>query len=44
MSTPPVSLQKPAIHKIEIIATTLKSQKAFQDGTAVVRSSGTAEE
>jgi len=27
---------KPAIHKIEIIATTPNSRKVFQDGTAVV--------
>jgi len=39
----PISLQKSAIHKIEIIVTTPNSLKAFQDGTAIVRSSGTAE-
>jgi len=39
MSTP-VSLPKSAIH---IIATTPNSRKAFQDGTAVVQSSGIAE-
>jgi len=31
----PISLPKPAIHKIEIIATTPNSRKAFQDGTVV---------
>jgi len=37
-----VSLPKSAIHKIEIIVTTPKSRTTFQDGTAVVRLSGTA--
>jgi len=32
-------LPKSAIHKIEIIAITPNFRKAFQDGTAVVRSS-----
>jgi len=39
----PVYLPKSAIHKIEIIATTPSSRKAFQDDTAVVQSSGTVE-
>jgi len=39
----PSSLPKSAIQKIEIIATMPNSQKAFQDGMAVVRSSSTAE-
>jgi len=39
----PISLPKSTIHKIETIATTPNSRKAFQDGTTVVRSLSTAE-
>jgi len=44
MITPPFLYQRPksAIHQIIIIATTHNSQKAFQDGMAVVWSSGMA--
>jgi len=38
----PISLPKSAIHQIEIIATTPKFQKAFQDVTIVIQSLGTA--